>query len=129
MPNVLSIFSGGGGIDCGFKNAAFRVVFSTDYWKPACDTLKKNNIGECVVCDDIRNLNYDLCLSAINMNKGDIDVLIGGPPCPAYSKSRFYRTDKKRALEDENSFTLFEYFRALEEIRPKVFFFENILQI
>ena len=126
MPNVLSIFSGGGGIDCGFKNAAFRVVFSTDYWKPACDTLKKNNIGECVVCDDIRNLNYDLCLSAINMNKGDIDVLIGGPPCPAYSKSRFYRTDKKRALEDENSFTLFEYFRALEEIRPKVFFFENV---
>jgi DNA (cytosine-5)-methyltransferase 1 len=60
------------------------------------------------------------------MKKEDIDVLIGGPPCPAYSKSRFYRKDKKRALEDENSFTLYEYFRALDEIRPKIFFFENV---
>ena len=40
MPNVLSIFSGGGGIDCGFKKAGFDICFSTDFWKPACDTLR-----------------------------------------------------------------------------------------
>lgn len=126
MPNVLSIFSGGGGIDCGFKKAGFDICFSTDFWKPACDTLGKNKIGKLVVCDDIRNIHYEKLLSNINMNISDIDVVVGGPPCPAYSKSRFYRTEKKRALEDENSFTLYEYFRALEEIRPKVFFFENV---
>ena len=71
-------------------------------------------------------MDYEQCLSKINLKKSDVDVLVGGPPCPAYSKSRFYRTDKKRALEDENSFTLFEYFRAIEEIRPKIFFFENV---
>lgn len=124
MPNVLSIFSGGGGIDCGFKKAGFRIIFSTDFWKTACDTLKKNSVGELVVYDDIRNIDYEKYLSELNMQKNDVDVLVGGPPCPAYSKSRFYRTEKKRALEDENSFTLFEYFRAVEEIRPKVFFFE-----
>ena len=126
MPNVLSIFSGGGGIDCGFKKAGFDICFSTDFWKPACDTLEKNKVGKLVVCDDIRKIDYDACLAQINMKKSDIDVLVGGPPCPAYSKSRFYRTEKKRALEDENSFTLYEYFRALDEIRPKVFFFENV---
>ena len=126
MPNVLSIFSGGGGIDCGFKKAGFDICLSTDFWKPACDTLEKNKVGKMVVCDDIRNIDYDACLAEIGMKKSDIDVLVGGPPCPAYSKSRFYRTDKKRALEDENSFTLYEYFRALDEIRPKVFFFENV---
>lgn len=126
MPNVLSIFSGGGGIDCGFKQAGFNICFSTDFWKPACDTLENNKVGRLVVCDDIRKIDYDSCLAEINMKKEDIDILVGGPPCPAYSKSRFYRTDKKRALEDENSFTLYEYFRALEEIRPKVFFFENV---
>ena len=126
MPNVLSIFSGGGGIDCGFHNAGFTICMSTDFWKPACDTLEKNKVGKLVVCDDIRNIDYDECLKRINMTKADIDVLVGGPPCPAYSKSRFYRTEKKRALEDENSFTLYEYFRALDEIRPKVFFFENV---
>lgn len=126
MPNVLSVFSGGGGIDCGFKKAGFNICFSTDFWQPACDTLEKNKVGMLVVCDDIRNINYDKCLADIDMKKSDIDILVGGPPCPAYSKSRFYRTEKKRALEDENSFTLYEYFRALEEIRPKVFFFENV---
>ncbi len=126
MINVVSIFSGGGGIDCGFKKAGFDIVFSTDFWKPACDTLEKNNVGKLVVCDDIRNIDYLEYLNKINLALTDIDVLAGGPPCPAYSKSRFYRKEKKRALEDENSFTLYEYFRALEEIRPKVFFFENV---
>lgn len=126
MPNVLSIFSGGGGFDCGFKNAGFDICLSTDVWKPACDTLEKNEVGKLVVCKDIRQVEYKKELEKIEMDTSDIDVLVGGPPCPAYSKSRFYRTDKKRALDDENSFTLFEYFRALKEINPKVFVFENV---
>lgn len=126
MPNVLSIFSGGGGIDCGFKNAGFTICFSTDFWSPACETLEKNKVGKKVVCDDIRNIKYEEELSEIGLSLSDIDVLVGGPPCPAYSKSRFYRTDMKRALDDKNSFTLKEYFRALKEIRPKVFLFENV---
>lgn len=124
--NVLSIFSGGGGIDCGFKKANFNICFSTDFWEPACETLEKNKVGKLVVCNDIRKIDYDKELKKINLTKKDIDALVGGPPCPAYSKSRFYRKDKKRALEDENSFTLYEYFRALKEINPKIFFFENV---
>lgn len=123
---LLSIFSGGGGIDCGFRDAGFDICFSSDFWQPACDTLEKNKVGRLVKCADIRELDYEKELNSIGLSMKDIDVLAGGPPCPAYSKSRFYRTEKKRALEDENSFTLFEYFRALEEIRPKVFFFENV---
>ncbi len=126
MPNVLSIFSGGGGIDCGFKKAEFDICFSTDIWEPACNTLEHNQVGKLVVCKDIRKINYEEELEKIGLSKKDIDVLVGGPPCPAYSKSRFYRTDKKRALDDDNSFTLYEYFRALDEIRPKVFLFENV---
>lgn len=123
---VLSIFSGGGGIDCGFNQAGFDVCFSTDSWEPACQTLEKNKASRLVKCADIRQVNYDEELAKIGLKSSDIDVLAGGPPCPAYSKSRFYRTEKKRALEDENSFTLYEYFRALQEIKPRVFFFENV---
>ena len=111
---VLSIFSGGGGIDCGFKNAGYDICFSTDFWKPACDTLELNKVGRLVRCADIRKVDYGAELAKIDLTVSDIDVLVGGPPCPAYSKSRFYWKDKKRALEDENSFTLYEYFRALK---------------
>lgn len=124
--NTLSIFSGGGGIDIGFHKAGFNIVFSSDYWEPACKTLEQNNLSKKVKCCDIRTINYVEELKNIGLNVNDIDVLVGGPPCPAYSKSRFYRVEKKRALEDENSFTLYEYFRALKEINPKVFFFENV---
>lgn len=118
---VVSIYSGAGGIDLGFHKAGFENVFSTDYWQPACDSLKKNNISKQVLCDDIRNINFkDIA------KREKIDCLIGGPPCPAYSKSRFYLKDKKRAMEDENSFTLHEFFRVLKELKPKVFLFENV---
>lgn len=126
IPRIVSIFSGGGGIDSGFHAAGFQICLSTDFWDIACNTLIKNRISKKVVCDDIRNIDYVQELNEIDFSVSDIDVLVGGPPCPAYSKSRFYRTDKKRALEDENAFTLYEYFRALETISPKVFFFENV---
>lgn len=118
--NVVSIYSGGGGIDIGFKAAGYQILFATDYLQSACDTLKLNNGANKIVCDDIRNIRFT------ELNIADLDVLVGGPPCPAYSKSRFYLKSKKRALEDENSYTLMEYFRAVEELKPKVFFFENV---
>lgn len=123
-PTAISIYSGGGGLDLGFHKSGYDILFSTDFWQPACDTLKKNSPKTKVVCADIRKLDFKKILSEINVK--EIDCLIGGPPCPAYSKSRFYRKEKKRALADENSFTLFEYFRAIREIMPKTFLFENV---
>ena len=94
MPNVVSIFSGGGGIDCGFKKAGFNICLSTDNWEPACETLEKNKVGQLVVCEDIRNVNFAENLSKIGLTFSDIDVLVGGPPWPAYSKYRCYQKDK-----------------------------------
>lgn len=124
MINVLSIFSGGGGIDLGFRKAGFNIAYATDNWSIACETLKKNSKSTIVECKDVREVKYEEIKKRLK-NK-NIDVLVGGPPCPAYSKSRFYLKNKKRALEDENSFTLYNYFRILEEVNPKVFFFENV---
>jgi len=123
-PTVISIYSGGGGLDLGFHKAGFNLVYSTDFWEPACNTLKKNFPKTKIECKDIRNINFKDIISGVGLK--EVDCLIGGPPCPAYSKSRFYCKEKKRALDDENSFTLTEYFRALEEIKPKVFLFENV---
>jgi DNA (cytosine-5)-methyltransferase 1 len=119
---VVGIYSGAGGLELGFHKAGFTNVFSTDNWKPACESLVANKISEDVLCEDIRRVNF----KKIKAKHGVIDCLIGGPPCPAYSKSRFYLKNKKRALEDENSFTLNEYFRALKELSPTVFVFENV---
>ena len=68
MPNVLSIFSGGGGIDCGFRKAGYNICLSTDNWKPACDTLEQNHVGRLVVCEDIRKVDYAAELEKIGMS-------------------------------------------------------------
>lgn len=53
--------------------------------------------------------------------------MIGGPPCPPYSQTRHYLVGKANGFEDERAgFAVPEYFRALKELKPKVFLFENV---
>lgn len=122
--NVISLFSGGGGIDLGFEKAGFNILYSTDIVQIACDTLINNKTAKTVECKDIREIDFSSLPERLEIK--EVDCVVGGPPCPAYSKSRFYLTDKKRALEDDNAFTLHEYFRAIAELNPKIFFFENV---
>ncbi len=122
-PKIVSIYAGVGGIDAGFKTAGFKTVFASDIWDKACESLRANFSDTEVICDDIVNLDFTL----LRKKYHPIDGLVGGPPCPPFSKSRFYRKEKSRGLEDSNgALTLFHYLRALEELRPKFFFFENV---
>ena len=117
---VISLFSGCGGLDLGFKNAGFRTIFATDIWDVACKTLLMNNAADEIVCGDIRNMDF-------KKYKGQADLVIGGPPCPPYSQTRHYLINKKGGFEDEKAgFAVPEFFRAIEEIDPKVFVFENV---
>lgn len=122
-PKIVSLFSGCGGLDYGFNNAGFNIVFSTDIWDKACDTLKLNFNETEVINEDIERIDFKEILEKYN----NIDGLIGGPPCPPFSKSRFYLKDKKRGIDDNEGLkTLHNYFRALEELNPKFYFFENV---
>jgi DNA (cytosine-5)-methyltransferase 1 len=122
-PKVVSIFSGVGGIDIGFHKAGFEIVFATDIWDTACNSLKENFPNTEVVCDSIENIDF----KKVRQKYKSIDGLVGGPPCPPFSKSRFYRTEKKRGIEDEDGLiTVSNYFRAVEELEPTFFLFENV---
>ena len=119
MSKIISLFSGAGGIDIGFKKAGFKTVLATDNWKIACETLKANKISHNITHNDIRKIKF-------SKYKNKIDCVVGGPPCPPYSKSRFYIKTKKRALEDDDSFTLEYFVKCIKDVNPKVFFFENV---
>lgn len=121
--NIVSLFSGVGGIDYGFHQAGFNTVFATDIWDLSCESLRKN-FPECeVLTDSIQNVDF----KKIKRKYKTIDGLIGGPPCPSFSKSRFYRTEKDRGIDDANGLlTVANYFRAVQDLTPKFFFFENV---
>jgi len=122
-PKVVSIYSGCGGIDEGFIKAGFEVVFASDIWNVACESLKINHPNTEIICGDIQSIDFQDILAKY----GKIDCLVGGPPCPPFSKSRFYRTEKSRGIDDvSGEMTLREYFRAVEKLNPSIFLFENV---
>ena len=82
---IVSLFSGVGGIDCGFHRAGFKTVFATDIWDVSCNSLKENFPDSEVLTEDIKNINFE----EIRRKYKKIDGLVGGPPCPSFSKSRF----------------------------------------
>lgn len=118
--NIISLFSGCGGLDLGFKKAGYHTLLATDVWDVACRSLELNNAADKIICSDIRELDFLKYQNAI-------DVVIGGPPCPPYSQTRHYLVGKVGGFQDEKAgFAVPEYFRAISEIRPKVFLFENV---
>lgn len=120
---VISLFSGCGGLDLGFKQAGFHTVYATDNWDIACKTLKANDMADEVEQADIRQIDF----TKLKDKYKEIDCLIGGPPCPPYSQTRHYLVGKKDGFKDEKAgFAVPEYFRALKELSPKVFVFENV---
>lgn len=118
--NIVSLFSGAGGLDLGFHKAGFHTVLATDVWNIACESLRINNMADNIICEDIRKLDF-------SQYRDSVDVVIGGPPCPPYSQTRHYLTNKAGGFDDEKAgFAVPEFFRAIEDINPKVFLFENV---
>ena len=67
------------------------------------------------------------CVDTVSYTHLDVYKRQGGPPCPPYSQTRHYLVNKKNGFEDEKAgFAVPEYFRAIEELNPKVFVFENV---
>ena len=118
---TLSLYSGAGGIDLGFKKNKFQTLLAIENWDIACETLKANKTATKIICDDIKNVNFKELKKQYKF-----DFIVGGPPCPPFSKSRFYLKNKKRGMEDEDTHTLINYFLAIKTFKPKAFFFENV---
>lgn len=126
-PVCISLFSGCGGLDLGIESAGFRVAVASDADATCAETYKLNFPKVPYVVGKIGSISTEDLLDAAGVLPGEVDLLIGGPPCPSFSKSRFYRTEKPRALEDPIAAeTVGGYLRVLEDVRPKTFVLENV---
>lgn len=125
--SCISLFSGCGGLDIGVEAAGFRVAVATDIEKTCAATYAMNFPNTPFVVGSIGKIETRSLLAASGLQRGQVDLLVGGPPCPAFSKSRFYRTEKPRALDDPVAAeTVGGYLRVLADVRPKAFMLENV---
>jgi DNA (cytosine-5)-methyltransferase 1 len=110
---VVGLFAGCGGLDLGFINAGFSIVWANDFMKEAVETYKKN-IGDHIILGDITKIPS----SEIPDN---FDILLGGFPCQGFSIANI-----KRSMKDERNYLYKEMLRVIKDKRPKYFVAENV---
>lgn len=113
---VISLFSGAGGMDLGIIKAGFEVVWANDFEKDAVETYKKN-IGNHIVLGDITKIKS----IDIPLEKGEVDLVIGGFPCQGFSIA-----NKNRNINDKRNFLYKEMLRVIRDKNPKFFVAENV---
>lgn len=127
MLRSVSLFSGCGGLDLGLHRAGFQTVLATDAETICAATYRQNFPGVPFIVDRIGKLTREDLLSSLGGDARHLDLVCGGPPCPPFSKSRFYRKEKPRALDDPNGWeTINGYLNVLDWLRPRAFVLENV---
>ena len=116
--NVVSLFSGCGGLDLGFKRAGFNIPVANEFDPTIYETFKVNHPDTYLVEGDIRNITKSDIEEHIS---GSIDGIIGGPPCQSWSEA-----GSLRGIEDARGQLFFDYIRVLKEFKPKFFLAENV---
>lgn len=113
MIKLISLFSGCGGLDLGFRKAGFDIMWGNDY---DCDIWKTYMLNHPNTTLDTRDI------TSIPSNEiPDCDGIIGGPPCQPWSEG-----GKMLGLEDKRGLVFYEYVRILKAKQPKFFLIENV---
>lgn len=125
-PTIISLYSGAGGLDYGFEAAGFDTRVAVEIDHDCCVTLRANRKGWDVIERSIFDVASEEILERARATRGEVDVLIGGPPCQPFSKAGYWARGDSLRLNDPRSNTLSAYLRVVEDIRPRAFLLENV---
>lgn len=124
---VLDLFAGAGGFGWGFRRAGFEVVGAMEAWKYPAETYRRNFPDTLLWEADIREVD------AVDVERriGKPDVIIGGPPCEAYSVANANREEDPldRLYKDPRGRLTLHFIRFVGDLQPETFVMENVLGI
>lgn len=110
-PTVVSMFSGCGGVDLGFAQAGYEIVWANDFDEDACETYRQN-IGD-IIHGDVTQLDIP--------DVQDLDVLTAGFPCQPFSNA-----GSRKGTDDPRGQLYQQTLKFIEKLNPKVVMFENV---
>lgn len=122
---VVSLYTGCGGLDYGFEAAGFTTSVGVEFDKDCCETIRLNRDWP-MICRDIHDVSSKEILDTGKLEAGEVDLLIGGPPCQPFSKSSYWVHGDSKRLDDPRATTLHAYMRCVEDMLPRVFLLENV---
>lgn len=117
---AVDLFSGAGGVTLGLANAGFDVIFCSDHDRACALTHKRNFPTIPFVQKDIERLHGSDILRIAQIKRGQLDLLIGGPPCQGFS------IIGQREIWDPRNGLFHEFLRIADELKPKCIVIENV---
>lgn len=128
----IDLFAGCGGLSEGFYRKGYKALLHLEIDPAACQTLKKRmeyykytkeEIEDAVLCADITS--EDIISRIDERVHEQVDIIIGGPPCQAFSTvGRAVSPDSMNS--DPRNYLFENYLQILNHIKPKMFIFENV---
>lgn len=126
--NVVSLFSGAMGLDVGLEQSGrFAVRVCVEVEHAFCETIRANIRGGRLRSDlkvfeaDIRNVDPHEVLASIGLQPGELDLLVGGPPCQSFSTA-----GRRASVQDPRGTLLWQYLRFVQAMKPRFFLMENV---
>ena len=110
---IVSLFSGCGGLDLGFRKAGFHVLWANEYDKDIWQTYEYNHQDTFLERRDIRKIASEEIPDCVG--------IIGGPPCQSWSEG-----GSQRGIDDDRGRLFLEYVRLLKDKQPRFFLAENV---
>lgn len=121
MLNTIDLFSGGGGLSEGMRQAGFKILSAVELDPIAAETFKINHKESVVIERDIRHVSALELLKQSRISVGQLDLLAGCPPCQGFSAlTRKYNRD------DERNSLIKEVSRLVKDLKPKAIMIENV---
>lgn len=125
---VLSLFSGGMGLDLGLEmTGRFQVLACVEKERAFCETIRRNRTR---IHGDARTLVFERDISDVDpldllaqagLAPGEVDLVVGGPPCQSFSTA-----GRRGTTQDPRGTLLWQFLRFVEAIRPRFFLMENV---
>ncbi len=117
---VADLFCGAGGLSEGFRQVGCRILLGADADPDACATFRLNFPEAQTIYGDMRRpeIRGKVACSA----EGDVDIVVGGPPCQAFSQMR----NHSRLIDDPRNSLYREFVRILDKLEPRAFVMENV---
>lgn len=121
---AIDLFCGAGGLTEGMRQAGFHVLAGNDFDETAGGTFSATHKEAEFLGGPIQDINATRLLKAAGLKKGELDCLVGGPPCQAFSVY-----NHQRGMHDERSQLFKEYLRIVEGVKPRWVVMENVTGI
>ncbi len=120
-PKCLDLFAGAGGLAVGFREAGWAIVGGNDMSKDASATFRLNFPEAVFFEGSVAALTAELVLQKCGLAEGELDCLIGGPPCQSFSYNNHHRSDS-----DDRARLFEHYLRIVRGLKPKTLVMENV---